>query len=95
MHDPWNAAERYRKDAAEFSDQAKSAPTQFLRDYYQRLAERYLLHAENQLKLAKIEDVSTTGSSQRNGQKPRSSRGLAPKLEFPAPKGKSPVQLRE
>jgi hypothetical protein len=38
---------RYRKEAAEFSDLAKNASTQFLRDYYQRLAERYLSHAKN------------------------------------------------
>lgn len=52
--DPLSAAERYRKAAAEFADLAKSAANPFFCGYYQRLAERYLLHAENQMKLSKI-----------------------------------------
>jgi hypothetical protein len=35
-------AERIRKEAMKFSDLAESAPSPFLRDYYQRIAERYL-----------------------------------------------------
>jgi hypothetical protein len=52
--DPLSAAERYRKAAAEFADLAKSAANPFYCGYYQRLAERYLLHAENQMKLSKM-----------------------------------------
>jgi hypothetical protein len=36
-------AERNRQEAAKFSDLAKSAPSPFLRDYYRRIAERYVL----------------------------------------------------
>jgi hypothetical protein len=35
--------ERNRKEAAKFSELAKSAPSAFLRDYYRRIAERYLM----------------------------------------------------
>jgi hypothetical protein len=40
--DPLSRMERNRKEAAKFSDLAKSAPSAFLRDYYRRIAERYL-----------------------------------------------------
>jgi hypothetical protein len=53
MPDPFNAAERYRKDAAEFFELAKTADTPFIRDYYKRLERRFLTHAENQEKLAR------------------------------------------
>jgi hypothetical protein len=39
-------AERIRKEARKFSDLAESAPSAFLRDYYQRIAERYPLPGE-------------------------------------------------
>jgi hypothetical protein len=58
--DPLSAAQRFRKVADEFSDKAKSASTRFIRDFYQRIAQRYLLHAENQMKLAKMESVVAT-----------------------------------
>jgi hypothetical protein len=64
MPDPLIAAERYRKDAAEFSELAKAAETAFVRDYYGRLAQRYLMHAENQEKLAKMSEAFTTGRHQ-------------------------------
>jgi hypothetical protein len=64
--DPLNAAERYRKTAAEFCDLAKSASSSFLCGYYQRLAQRYLLHAENQMKLAKIESMLATELSRED-----------------------------
>ena len=57
MPDPLSAAERYRKAATELSDLAKSASNPFFCGYYQRLAQRYFLHAENQMKLSKIESV--------------------------------------
>jgi hypothetical protein len=61
MPGPLSAAERYRKDAAEFSELAESADTAFMRDYYRRLAQRYLLHAENQEKNARISEGSAAG----------------------------------
>jgi hypothetical protein len=42
MPDPLSRAERIRKEAAKFSSLAESASSPFLRDYYWRLAERYL-----------------------------------------------------
>jgi hypothetical protein len=54
MSDQLSAADRYRSDATKFSELAESAETPFLRDYYKRLAQRYLMHAENQDKVAKI-----------------------------------------
>jgi hypothetical protein len=38
--DPLVAAERYRKEAGEFSELAKTAETAFVRDYYERIAQR-------------------------------------------------------
>jgi hypothetical protein len=43
MMDLLSRMERNRKEAAKFSDLAKSAPSAFLRDYYRRIAERYLM----------------------------------------------------
>jgi hypothetical protein len=64
MSDPLITAERYRKEAAEFSELAKTAETAFIRDYYGRLAQRYLMHAENQEKLARISEGFATGPHQ-------------------------------
>jgi hypothetical protein len=64
MPDPLIAAERYRKDAAEFSELAKTAETAFVRDYYGRLAQQFLMHAENQEKLAKMAEGFATGRHQ-------------------------------
>jgi hypothetical protein len=47
MADPLGRAERNREEAAKFSDLARSASSPFLRGYYSRLAERYLLLEEN------------------------------------------------
>jgi hypothetical protein len=58
--DPLSAAERYRKAAAEFADLAKTAANPFFYGYYERLAQRYLLHAENQMKLSRIIGVTAT-----------------------------------
>jgi hypothetical protein len=64
MPDPLTAAERYRKEAADFSELAKSAETAFVRDYYARLAQRYLMHAEDQEKLARMSEGFATGQHQ-------------------------------
>jgi hypothetical protein len=42
MANPLSRAARNRKEAAKFSDLAESASSSFLREYYSRLAERYL-----------------------------------------------------
>jgi hypothetical protein len=44
-------ADRYRKEAAEFSELAENAASPFVRGYYQRIAERYLLLAADELRL--------------------------------------------
>jgi hypothetical protein len=64
MSDPLSAAARYRSDAAKFSELAESAQSPFPRDYYKRLAQRYLMHAENQEKIAKISDEFAAGRHQ-------------------------------
>jgi hypothetical protein len=72
------AAERYRKDAAVFSELAKSAETPFIRDYYWRLVRRYLMHAKNQEKLARRPEGLAAGSHQDNqivDAEPRASLG--------------------
>jgi hypothetical protein len=43
MQEQMSRADRYRKGAVEFSELAKSAASPFVRGYYQRVAERYLL----------------------------------------------------
>jgi len=46
MPDPLSTAERYRSDAAKFSELSKDAVNPFFRDYYKRLSQRYLMHAK-------------------------------------------------
>jgi hypothetical protein len=58
MPDPLSAAERYRSDAAKFLELAKDAPNPFIRDYYNGLAKRYLMHAEHQEKIARTSEGS-------------------------------------
>jgi predicted DCC family thiol-disulfide oxidoreductase YuxK len=41
------------KNAAVFSELAKTAETPFIREYYWRLVRRYLMHAKNREKLAR------------------------------------------
>ena len=62
MPDPLSAGERYRSDAVKLFELAKDAPNPFFRDYYKRLPQRYLMHAENQERIAWISEGSTTGS---------------------------------
>ena len=61
MPDPLSTAERYRSDAAKFSELSKDAENPFFRGYYERLSQRYLMHAENQERIAWISEGSTTG----------------------------------
>ena len=58
MPDPLSAAERYRSDAAKFFELAKDASSHFIRDYYNGLARRYLMHAENQEGIARTSEGS-------------------------------------
>lgn len=53
---PVVTADQYRKEANEFFDLAKNAPSPFFRGYYQRIAERYLLLATEDapLKIAAV-----------------------------------------
>ena len=52
MPDRMTLADRYRKVAAESSDLAKNASSDFLRRYYEGLSERYLLLAARELAVA-------------------------------------------
>ena len=72
MADPVNRVDRYRRMAAEFSDLAKDASTDFARRYFERLAKQYLLleqaefaAAESQGEAASLEPGSP--SPERNG----------------------------
>jgi hypothetical protein len=56
MPDPLSAAKRYRSNAAKFSELSKDAVSPFIRDYYKGLAQRYLMHADNQEKIAWISE---------------------------------------
>jgi hypothetical protein len=49
MDGPLNRAERYRKVAAQYLGFAKTAPSPFLRSYYQCTGEKYRLQAEGEL----------------------------------------------
>jgi hypothetical protein len=70
MPEPLITAERYRKEAAEFSELAKTAETSFVRDYYRRIAQRYLTHAENQEKLARTSKGLGAGQHQQIAESP-------------------------
>jgi hypothetical protein len=52
VQEPMSGADLYQKLAAEHSDLMKDASSPFLRMYHQRISERYLLHAEDALRLA-------------------------------------------
>jgi hypothetical protein len=70
MPDPLIAARRYRKDAAAFSELAKTAETSFIRDYYSGLAQRYLMHAESQETLARTSEGLADGHHQQVAESP-------------------------
>jgi hypothetical protein len=70
MPDPLIAAKRYRKDAAAFSELAKTAETSFIRDYYSGLAQRYLMHAESQETLARTSGGPVAGHHQQVAESP-------------------------
>jgi hypothetical protein len=52
MQQPMTGADLDRKLAAEHSDLVKDASSPFLRKYHRCIAERYLVHAEDALRLA-------------------------------------------
>jgi hypothetical protein len=56
MPDPLSAGQRYRSDAVRLFELAEDAPNPFFRDYYNGLAKRYLMHAENQHKVVRTSD---------------------------------------
>jgi hypothetical protein len=57
MSYPPSRADRYRKAAADFSDLAKTATSDFTRGYYQRTAERCLLQAEGETSVQQDEAI--------------------------------------
>jgi hypothetical protein len=52
VQEPMNGADLYRKLAAKHSDLANDASSPFLRSYHERIAQRYLLHAEDESRRA-------------------------------------------
>jgi hypothetical protein len=70
MQEPSNKADLYRKVAAEYAELAKNATSPFLRSYYQRIAEEYLVRVEGELRFAEREGKAISGQSglaQRTG----------------------------
>jgi hypothetical protein len=72
MPDPLNRVDRYRKMAADFSDLAKDASTDFARRYFERLAKQYLLLEQAELAAAESQGEAASlelGSpaTERNG----------------------------
>jgi hypothetical protein len=55
MQQPSSKADLYRKVAAEYSELAKNATSPFLRSYYLRIAEEYLVRVEGELRFAERE----------------------------------------
>jgi hypothetical protein len=89
--DPLNAAERYRKAAAEFADLAKSAANPYFCGYYERLAQRYSLHAENQMRLSKIVGVTAPELGREEDAEPNRE---PPDLSGPPPSARRPAGRR-
>ena len=58
MQDPAKMAERYEKVAEEYAELAKDASSPFLREYYQRIAEQYRMHAEGEETLVEQEGAA-------------------------------------
>jgi hypothetical protein len=59
MSYPSSKTDRYLKVAAEFSDLAKTASSDFSRTYYQRTAERYQALAAGQISLPQDDAIPT------------------------------------
>ena len=89
MPDPLSAAERYRSDAAKFFELAKDAPNPFFRDYYNGLAKRYLMHAENHEKIVRVSERSAATEVIPDGPSVQASPESSPEEEVisdgPAP----------
>jgi hypothetical protein len=66
MADPVNRVDRYRKMAADFSDLAKDASTDFARRYFERLAKQYSL-------LEQAEFAAAEGQGEMASLQPESS----------------------
>ncbi len=64
MPEPSNKADLFRKVAAEYAELAKNATSPFLRSYYQRIAEEYLVRVEGELRFAEREGKAR---SEQNG----------------------------
>ena len=63
MPEPSNKADLYRKVAAEYAELAKNATSPFLRSYYQRIAEEYLVRVEGELRFAEREGKASSEQS--------------------------------
>jgi hypothetical protein len=61
MFDPLSKADRYRTVAAEFANLARTASSDFPRGYYQRIAERYQLLADDELEPQQDEATPSQG----------------------------------
>jgi hypothetical protein len=62
-HDLSKRADRYRKVAAEYADLAKDASAPFLRAYFQRIAEEYIVRADGELRVLDRESRASAGAA--------------------------------
>jgi hypothetical protein len=60
-YDSAKRADRYRKVAAEYAGLAKDASAPFLRAYFQRIAQEYIVRADGELSAMGRESQASTG----------------------------------
>lgn len=58
-------SDRYRKVAGEYYDLARAAPSPYLRDYFQRAAEKYRLLAQGEMRVLECEGASIVECSRQ------------------------------
>jgi hypothetical protein len=63
MYDREKRADRYRKVAAEYAVLSKDASEPFLRSYYLRTAEEYLVRADGELRMSAREHSAALTSA--------------------------------
>jgi len=62
-YDRGKRADRYRKVAAEYAGLSKDTNDPFLRSYYLRIAEEYLVRADEELRMSEREHLAALTSA--------------------------------
>jgi hypothetical protein len=63
VYDRQKRARRYRSVAAEYAGLSKDAADPFLRSYYLRIAEEYLVRAQGELRILEREKITAIASN--------------------------------